>query len=62
MLMTLYHAIGKGIEPEKIFHNIQDRQDLLSRLADPCREENLICNQQRENQPGSTDKNREGQR
>ena len=39
---TLHHIIGRGIERGKIFRNIQDRQDFLSRLADLCREENLI--------------------
>ena len=39
---TLHHIIGRGIERGKIFRNIQDRQDFLSRLADLCREQNLI--------------------
>jgi putative transposase len=39
---TLHHVIGRGIERGKIFRNIKDRQDFLSRLADLCREKNLI--------------------
>ncbi len=39
---TLHHIIGRGIERGKIFRNIQDLQDFLSRLADLCREGNLI--------------------
>jgi putative transposase len=39
---TLHHVIGRGIERGKIFRNIQDRQDFLSRLEDLCLQENLI--------------------
>jgi len=34
--------MGRGIERAKIFRNIQDREDFISRQADLCRQENLI--------------------
>lgn len=39
---TRHHVMGRGIERIKIFRNRQDREDFLARLADLCREENLI--------------------
>jgi REP element-mobilizing transposase RayT len=39
---TLHHVMGRGIERAKIFRNRKDREDFLGRLADLCRDENLI--------------------
>lgn len=39
---TLHHVMGRGIERTKIFRNQKDQGDFLARLAELCRNENLI--------------------